>query len=132
MLTMDFTLHRRKLLALRARLRGIMTQITDNALMEVKSTRMPNHMAELGTANFNQELTFSLLGSEKEALDQIDGALKRIAEGRYGRCETCGGKIPQSRLQAVPYAAQCVPCASAQEDPPGNFDFRPRRRVLPR
>ncbi len=132
MLTMDFTLHRRKLLALRARLRGIMTQMTDNALMEVKTTRMPNHMAELGTGNFNQELTFSLLGSEKDALDQIDEALKRIAEGSYGRCEICGGRIPKSRLQAIPYAAQCIQCASEQENVLSTFDFRPRHRVLPR
>jgi len=96
MLTTDseFTIHRRKLLALRARLRGIMSQMTDNALMEAKTTRMPNHMAELGSGNFEQELTFSLLGSEKDALDEIDGALKRIADGSYGRCEICGGRLP--------------------------------------
>jgi DnaK suppressor protein len=132
MLTMDFTLHRRRLLALRARLRGIMSQMTNHPLMEVKTTTMPNHMAELGTGNFNQELTFSLLGSEKDALDQIEGALKRIEDGSYGGCEICGARIPKSRLQAIPYAAQCIACAAELEDPPATFDSRPRRRVLPR
>ena len=95
-----------------------MTQMEDNALNKDhdKTTSMPNHMAELGSDNFDQELTLSLLGSEKDALDQIDGALKRIEDGSYGQCEECGVKIPESRLEAIPYASQCVRCASQQED----------------
>ena len=73
-------------------------------------------MAELGSGNFDQELTLSLLGSEKDALDQIEAAIERIEDGSYGRCETCGVKIPKSRLEAIPYAAQCVQCASQQEE----------------
>ncbi len=63
----DFTLHRERLLALRARLQGDMTQMEDNALNKDhnNTTSMPNHMAELGSGNFDQELTLSLLGSEK-------------------------------------------------------------------
>ena len=63
----DLTLHRERLLALRARLQGDMTQMEDNALNKdhSKTTSMPNHMAELGSGNFDQELTLSLLGSER-------------------------------------------------------------------
>ena len=95
-----------------------MTQMEDNALNKEhnNTTRMPTDMAELGSGNFDQELTLSLLGSEKDALDQIDGALKRIEDGSYGQCEECGVKIPESRLEAIPYAALCVRCASQQED----------------
>jgi DnaK suppressor protein len=114
----DFTLHRERLLLLRARLRGDMTQMEDGALNKDRSatTNMPNDMAELGTDNFDQELTLSLLGSDKDALDQIDGALKRIEEGSFGQCEECGMKIPEPRLEAIPYAALCVQCASQQEE----------------
>ena len=113
----DFTPHRERLLALRARLQGDTTQMEDNALNKDhnKTTSMPNHMAELGSGNFDQELTLSLLGSEKDALDQIEAAIERIEDGSYGRCEECGGKIPKSRLEAIPYAALCVQCASQQE-----------------
>ena len=78
----DFTLHRERLLALRARLQGDMTQMEDNALNKDhnKITSMPNHMAELGSGNFDQELTLSLLGSEKDALDQIEAAIERIED----------------------------------------------------
>ena len=76
-------------------------------------------MAELGSDNFDQELTLSLLGSEKDALDQIADALGRIEDGSYGLCETCGKKIAEPRLEAIPYAAQCVRCASKVEDGQG-------------
>ncbi len=117
----DFTLHLARLLALRARLLGDVTQMEDNALNKdhSKITTMPTSMAELGTGNFDQELTLNLLGSEKDALDQIDGALKRIEDGNFGHCEKCGMNIPKTRLEAIPYAAQCVRCASQQEAGPG-------------
>jgi DnaK suppressor protein len=117
----DFTLYHKRLLALRARLQGDTTQMEDNALNKDhdKATSMPNHMAELGTENFDQELTLSLLGSDNDAIDQIDAALKRIENGSFGLCEGCGAKIPASRLEAIPYSALCVQCASQQEEDRG-------------
>ena len=99
-----------------------MTQMADNALNgdHSKTTSMPTSMAELGSDNFNQEFTLSLLGNEKDSIDQIDSAIERIDEGSYGQCETCGGKIPKARLEAIPYAAQCVRCASQQEKDQGH------------
>ena len=116
----DFTRHRERLLALRARLQGDVTQMADNALNKDhdKATSMPNHMAELGSGNFDQELTLSLMGSEEDVLAQIDAALARIEEGRFGQCEACDSRIPKTRLDAIPYAALCVECASQQEDGP--------------
>ncbi len=117
----DYTGHREGLLALRARLQGDMTQMEDSALNKdhSRTTSMPSNMAELGSDNFDQELTLSLLGGEKDALDQIDGALKRIEDGSYGSCEECGKKIPELRLEAIPYAALCVRCASQEESQVG-------------
>ncbi|MFZ1932547.1 MAG: TraR/DksA C4-type zinc finger protein [Thermoguttaceae bacterium] len=131
MTTTDFSPHLEKLLALRARFRGVTTQMADSALNHdhSRTTRMPTDMAELGSGNFDRELTLSLLGSEREALEQIEEAIERIEAGSYGRCKTCGGRIRKSRLQAIPYVAQCVRCASEQEDMPTSFDFQ---RVLPR
>jgi DnaK suppressor protein len=43
---------------------------------------------------------------------EIDQALERIDTGTYGRCVTCGAPIPAERLQAVPWAALCVPCSA--------------------
>ena len=44
-------------------------------------------------------------------IHQIKHALFQIEEGTYGVCETCGGEIPQPRLEAIPYATRCTGCA---------------------
>jgi DnaK suppressor protein len=112
------TLQRERLLALRATLQGDMTQMEDNALNKdhARTTSMPIDMAELGSENFDQEFTLSLLGNEKDALNQIDAAIERIEDGSYGRCGTCGMQIPKARLNVLPYAALCMRCASQQEE----------------
>jgi DnaK suppressor protein len=118
MTKMDLTLCRERLLALRARLQGDITQMEDNALNKDhnKTTSMPNHMAELGSGNFDKELTLSLVGTENDTLDQIEAAIERIEDGSYGPCDECGGKIPTARLAAIPYAALCIRCASQEEE----------------
>jgi len=118
MMNNNLTLHRERLLALRARLQGDVTQMADNALNKdhSKTTSMPTSMAELGSDNFDQELTLSLLGNEKHSLDQIELAIGRIEDGSYGQCEKCRARIPKSRLDAIPYAADCVRCASQREN----------------
>jgi DnaK suppressor protein len=114
----DLTLQRERLLALRATLQGDMTQMEDNALNKdhARTTSMPIDMAELGSGNFDQEFTLSLLGNEKDALNQIDAAIERLEDGSYGRCGTCNVQIPKARLNVLPYAALCMQCASQQEE----------------
>ena len=113
----DLALHRETLLALRASLLGDMTQIEDDALKDhCKTTSIPTDLEEIGSDNAEQELTVSLLGSDEDILDQIEAAIKRIEEGSYGRCEACGEQIPKTRLDAIPYAAECERCASQREE----------------
>ena len=106
---------------LRARLRGDVTQLADAALKKNRSdsngdlSRMPIHMADIGSDNFEQEFTLSLMENEGAALEKIEASLERIEEGSYGSCEECGARIPKNRLNAIPYAALCVKCASQQE-----------------
>jgi RNA polymerase-binding protein DksA len=51
----------------------------------------------------------------KVEIDAIDRALARIATGDYGRCAECGRLIPEARLEALPTAELCVPCAESRE-----------------
>ena len=106
--------HRDTLIRLRARLAGDMSQMADSALKDLNAVRMPSDMADVGTDTFEQELTLDLMGNNKDVLEQIEAALKRIADGSFGRCEACGRGIPKARLDAIPYAALCVNCASEQ------------------
>ncbi|MBI4001926.1 MAG: TraR/DksA family transcriptional regulator [Nitrospira defluvii] len=51
----------------------------------------------------------------KSEIEAVDKALAKIGAGRYGHCEACGHEIPASRLEALPAAAWCLPCAQARE-----------------
>jgi len=44
--------------------------------------------------------------------DDVDAALARVDDGRFGVCLDCGGAIPVARLVARPTATRCVPCAA--------------------
>ena len=46
---------------------------------------------------------------------RIAAALRRIGEGEYGYCLSCGGLIPAPRLTIDPATPQCVDCASRSE-----------------
>ena len=52
----------------------------------------------------------ALLAATRHNLEQITGALRRIADGTYGCCEQCGSEIPAERLEVLPHARFCVPC----------------------
>lgn len=113
--------YKERLLRLRARLRGDVNAMASAALRKPRSeacgdlSSMPIHMADMGTDNFEQEFTLSLMENEEETLGRIEAALERIEDGVYGSCLECGGKIPKTRLNAIPFTAYCVKCASKLE-----------------
>jgi len=49
------------------------------------------------------------------AVREIDAALQRLLEGRYGHCETCRKRIPIARLRALPATRFCKNCAGQRE-----------------
>ena len=114
----DLKAYREKLLALRTRLRGDVSAMADAALRKTRSessgdlSSVPNHMADLGTDNYQQEFTLSLMRGEEDTLARIEAALERIENGVYGSCEQCGTPIPKMRLNAIPYTPYCVKCAA--------------------
>lgn len=113
--------YREQLKALRSRLRGDVNQMADAALKKTRSetsgdlSSMPIHMADMGSDNFEQEFTLSLMENEEGTLEAIESALERIEAGTFGECEECGVKIPKARLNAIPYAALCIKCAEQLE-----------------
>jgi len=64
------------------------------------------------TLAVERERDLALSAQARAAVDEIDSALAKIADGRYGTCEQCGKSIPKERLRAIPYAALCVQCKS--------------------
>ena len=74
-----------------------------------------NHLAETATATLGREIDYTLGENSEEVLAQIDSALKRIDEGTYGTCASCGCEIPSERLDAYPWAALCIDCKREEE-----------------
>jgi RNA polymerase-binding protein DksA len=113
--------YKARLVALRVRLRGDVSQMTGAVLEKTLAqangdlSAMPIHMADVGTDNFEREFTLTLMESKDRTLEQIEEALERIEDGIYGVCEECEGKIPKARLNAIPYTKLCVKCASRLE-----------------
>src|SRR5512141_1228845 len=58
-----------------------------------------------------------LSATVRRELAEIDAALARIAEGRYGRCQSCGGPMGLQRLRALPEARYCVSCSGTEARP---------------
>src|SRR2546421_4084473 len=71
-----------------------------------------NHVAEAATETFEEERDLTLIAKLEQMRDQVEAALVRIADGTYGRCASCGEEIPLERLEALPFATQCVACKS--------------------
>ncbi|UCF44536.1 MAG: TraR/DksA C4-type zinc finger protein [Planctomycetota bacterium] len=78
-------------------------------------SRLPIHLADLGTDNCEIENIIGLMDSERKLLGEIDDALERIEDGTYGICQGSGKPIPKERLKAIPWAKYCVDYARLLE-----------------
>ena len=113
--------YRRVLLDLQRRFNGDISHLADEALRTGGGeaggnlSHTPLHMADLGTDNYEQEFTLSLLQNEEQLAEEIGAALVRVNQGTFGKCEDCKQPIPKVRLNAVPYARWCVACARKRE-----------------
>jgi DnaK suppressor protein len=45
---------------------------------------------------------------ESRTLEQVEDALKRVADGTYGKCVECGKQIAPARLAAIPWTPYCA------------------------
>lgn len=52
---------------------------------------------------------------DSNLLRDVNDALRRIDEGRFGQCMDCESAISPKRLAAVPWAACCIQCQGTAE-----------------
>ena len=52
---------------------------------------------------------------ERKLIQKIKTALKKIEEGSYGICESCGEYVTHERLKVRPEAVLCISCKEEQE-----------------
>ena len=77
------------------------------------------HQADAGSDAYDRDFALNLLSQEQDALYEIDEAIKRVQEGTYGVCEVSGEKIPEARLEAIPFARLTVQCQEKLEQQMG-------------
>lgn len=70
------------------------------------------HDSEGMTIAASRSQVGALIAANRSKLEEIDGALQRVAAGGFGRCVTCGTPIPDARLEARPSTPWCVACAT--------------------
>ncbi len=81
----------------------------------ITASEGPNDFEEIAVDFLETQNEQSLLVNEQALLTEVLQALKRIDDGEYGLCVTCGNLIPEKRLEAIPWAARDVKCEQALE-----------------
>jgi len=116
-MTIDLALRRAELLKLRERILRAAADLVadDEGGGEMNSAAGDQHLADHATDLVDRELDESLGENAENVVAEIDEALWRIEDGKYGTCAVCGAVIPEERLAAVPYAILCLDDKRSQE-----------------
>ncbi len=122
--------YRQRLLQWAARLRSDDSRVVGEALRQVGGdasgnlSNVPQHLADLSTDAFEQEMSTSLLTNSRLLQTEVAAALDRLDAGTFGQCARCRRRIGKGRLETLPYTRYCVDCAqNAEED--GEAGFQP-------
>jgi DnaK suppressor protein len=84
-------------------------------LREVEAADAIGDSADAAFEADSDEMSSQLAQLDSRELSQIERALSRLERGRYGDCESCGRKIPLTRLNALPSATLCIQCERQME-----------------
>jgi RNA polymerase-binding protein DksA len=106
------------LLAKRGEIVGDMSAMEREALRTSGGSNLstlPIHMADMGTDNYEQEFTLSLVETDRKLLREINNALAKIQNGTYGICEGTGKPISKARLEVQPWARYSIEYAKQME-----------------
>ncbi len=94
----------------------IQTLMSENEdFKEIVEDLDPKDLADIAADDIGRKTLEALGAQDTRRLRQIDSALSRIENGRYGVCVSCGKKIPKERLEAIPYAVMCISCKTSDE-----------------
>ena len=68
-------------------------------------------------ASLESERSFELRikDRERKLIGKVQEALKKVTEGTYGVCESCGESIGSKRMMARPVTTLCINCKSEME-----------------
>ena len=78
------------------------------------------HTGDAGSDSYDRDFALNLLAKEQDALSEVEQAITRAETGLYGVCEMSGERIPNERLEAIPFARYTVGCQALWEKENGN------------
>jgi len=76
---------------------------------------LDEHQGDGVAENVERQTDVAHQGNVAQLLNQIDRALEKMEQGRYGICDRCGGEIDRARLKALPWANLCLACQGRME-----------------
>ena len=110
---------KKRLLTLRKKISGNVNALENEAFLKSDSagdlSNVPIHLADIGTDNFERDLTIGLIQNAEEGLRNIDIALEKIENKTYGKCESCNKMVSKTRLLAIPFVKNCINCQRDEE-----------------
>jgi DnaK suppressor protein len=87
----------------------------DLSLLKELSRQSSGDVVDFALDSAHDEISSQLAEVESRELANIENALERLREGKYGLCEACNDAIPMARLNALPYATLCIKCQREME-----------------
>ena len=90
---------------------GDTTKHTSEKYSSGELSSIDNHIGDIGTDVYMNDMDNSLIAHEKYLLDEINEALDKISDGSYGVCTNCHNKIEKERLEIIPETTLCSSCA---------------------
>lgn len=78
-------------------------------------SRYDNHPADVATELYDAGQLDALRDSHEIAIKEIDYALDKIKNNKFGVCESCGNAIDTKRLEIIPQVRNCIDCETAEE-----------------
>lgn len=119
----DLAKYRRVLEKQLAELTGDVGSMRDEALRATDQDSSVDHLADMGSDNYDQTFMLGLIENEEETIQLIQDALDRAlgkGDWPYGACPMCMEEaedkkikksevwIPKDRLEYLPWARYCV------------------------
>ncbi|MEK6580223.1 MAG: TraR/DksA C4-type zinc finger protein [Bdellovibrionota bacterium] len=71
--------------------------------------------SDMSSSELENNMRVRLRNREALYIKKIEEALQRIADGSFGKCQTCEEEIEPKRLEARPTATLCVHCKEQEE-----------------
>lgn len=117
----EIEVFKKRLMILRGKLAGNVSSLENEAFLKSRQessgdlSNAPIHLADVGTDNFDRDMTIGLIENAEEGLRNIDIALEKIDNITYGKCEICNKMVTKTRLLALPFVRHCIDCQRSEE-----------------